>query len=145
MEFISKRLTCEEVLDLLKQAENSFFPPLSHNIPYTLHEYAERLATHADFVLVEEDGEIAGFLAYYTNLEGGFAYIPQIWVSDNHQRKGVGGLMLNMLIHNIPASFSSVRLEVRKNNEKAVSFYNKMGFIILKDNGGKILLEKNVL
>ena len=143
MKYSIEKLSKKEVLNLLISCNNSFTPPLSNNIPYTLEEYAERLATHADFVLAEEDGIIAGFLAYYTNVEGGFAYIPQVWVSDNHQRKGIGGQMLNMLIQNIPESLSSVRLEVRKNNVKAVSFYNKMGFGVIRDSDNKLLLGKN--
>ena len=144
MKYSIEKLSKKEVLNLLISCNNSFTPPLSKNIPYTLEEYAERLATYADFVLAKEGGEIAGFLAYYTNTEGGFAYIPQVWVSDNHQRKGIGGQMLNMLIQNIPESLSSVRLEVRKNNEKAVSFYNKMGLVVIKDNDSKLMLEKSI-
>ena len=144
MKYSIEKLSQQEVFDLLVTCNNSFTPPLSKNIPYTLEEYAERLATYADFVLAKEGGEIAGFLAFYTNTEGGFAYIPQVWVSDNHQRKGIGGQMLNMLIQNILASFLSVRLEVRKNNEKALSFYNKMGFVVIKDSDSKLLLEKYI-
>ena len=144
MKYSIEKLSQQEVFNLLVTCNNSFTPPLSQNIPYTLEEYAERLATYADFVLAKEDGEIAGFLAYYTNAEGGFAYIPQVWVSDNHQRKGIGGQMLNVLIQNIPESLSSVRLEVRKNNYKAVSFYDKMGFEVIKDNDNKLLLKKEV-
>jgi ribosomal protein S18 acetylase RimI-like enzyme len=144
MKYSIEKLSQQEVLDLLKTCNNSFTPSLTNNIPFTLEEYAERLSTHANFVLAEEYEIIAGFLAYYTNIEEGFAYIPQVWVSDNQQRKGIGGKMLNVLIQNMPASLSSVRLEVRKNNDKAVSFYNKMGFKVLENSGRKILLAKNV-
>jgi ribosomal protein S18 acetylase RimI-like enzyme len=144
MTFTNKKLDYATVLALLNQCENSFKPPLSQNIPYTMSDYAKKLSEFAWFILCVEGDEIIGFTAYYLNQEGGFAYIPQIWVSDNHQRKGIGAKMMDVLIKETPDFVYSIRLEVRKNNEKAVPFYKKMGFIILEDNGGKILLRKNV-
>lgn len=144
MEFISKRLTCEEVLDLLKQAENSFSPPLSHNIPYTLHEYAEKLASNAMFVICLDQGKAIGFMAYYINIEGKFSYIPQIWVSDFYQRKGIGTSMVHELICSVPSDIRSIRLEVRESNLKALSFYLKSGYVLINKDNGKCLMEKMI-
>lgn len=136
-------LTQEEVLLLLLKAENSFSPPLSQNIPFSLSEYAEKLSKNATFVLCEENDEIIGFTAFYLNQEGAFAFIPQIWVSDKHQRKGIGASMIGLLIKKVPSFVKSIRLEVRKNNEKAVSFYKKMGFCVIEEKEYKLLLKKD--
>lgn len=142
MEYKCNTLTQEEIITLLRKAENSFVPPLSRNIPYTVSEYAKKLSDNAWFILCMEDDEIIGFTAYYLNQEGGFAYIPQIWVSDNHQRKGIGSCMLDEIIKAAPKFVTSIRLEVRKNNYKAVSFYERSGFCVISCNGDKNLLEK---
>ena len=142
MKYTIDKLSRPEVLSMLKACNNSFSPPLSDNIPYTLEEYANKLSTYATFVLVKDNGESIGFLAYYTNIESAFVYIPQLWVSDIHQRKGVGAKMLEILIDNISTEIKSVRLEVRKSNDKAVSFYYKMGFSVINDEGNKCMLEK---
>ena len=142
MTFTNKKLDYETVLALLNQCENSFDPPLSHNIPYTVSDYAKKLSEFAWFILCMEKEEIIGFTAYYLNQEGGFAYIPQIWVSDMHQRKGIGARMMEQLIIEAPVNINAIRLEVRKNNEKAVSFYEKSGFKVMEDYDKKVLLEK---
>lgn len=144
MVYSIKKLSHVDVLRLLQDCENSFTPPLSKNIPYTIDEYAKKLSTNATFVVCEDEGVIIGFTAFYTNKEGGFFYIPQIWVSDNYQRKGIGACMMEQLIIKTPNCVKSIRLEVRKNNEKAVSFYEKSGFKLIEDIGNKVLLEKMI-
>lgn len=144
MTFTNKKLDYETVLALLNQCENSFDPPLSQNIPYTVSDYAKKLSEFAWFILCVDGNEIIGFTAYYLNQEGHFAYIPQIWVSDNHQRKGIGSCMLDEIIKAAPKFVTSIRLEVRKNNYKAVSFYEGTGFSAIDSNEGKVLLEKNI-
>ena len=139
-----KKLSQSEVLALLNICNNSFTPPLSTNIPYTLEEYANKLSANAMFVMAVKDGETIGFLAYYTNIEGAFIYIPQIWVSDHHQRKGIGSIMLEQLIKNVPTVVDKVQLEVRMNNEKAVSFYKKAGFLPIREENNKYLMEKRI-
>jgi ribosomal protein S18 acetylase RimI-like enzyme len=137
-----KKLDYTIVVNLLYNCENSFNPPLSHNIPFTVDEYAMRLANNASFVVCEENGEIIGFTAFYTNIPGGFVYIPQIWVSDDYQRKGIGAKMMDVLIQCAPKDIQSIRLEVRRNNEKAFSFYAKNGFSCIGDSNNKCLLER---
>ena len=144
MVYSIKKLAYSDVLKMLQDCENSFNPPLSQNIPYTVEEYAMKLSNNASFVVCEEECEIIGFTAFYTNKEGGFFYIPQIWVSDKHQRKGIGAMMLESLIKISPDYVESIRLEVRRKNLKAVTFYEKTGFIVLEDNGKKVLLAKGI-
>jgi ribosomal protein S18 acetylase RimI-like enzyme len=144
MEYRCQKLSSEKVLSLLRQAENSFAPPLSHNIPYTLHEYANKLSENAMFVVCIDDDEIIGFTAYYINTEGRYVYIPQIWVSDQYQRRGIGSLMVDNMIESLPNTIESIRLEVRKNNEKAYSFYLKCMYSVIELKNGKYLMEKKI-
>lgn len=145
MEYKCQKLNSKDVLALLVKAENSFTPPLSHNIPYSLKEYAERLSGNAFFILCVDHEETLGFTAYYINTEGKFAYIPQIWVSDKYQRKGIGATMINKMIELLPSNIDSIRLEVRKNNEKAYSFYAKSNFVVLAEKNGKLLMGKRIV
>lgn len=132
------------MLGLLMKAENSFTPPLSHNIPYTINEYAERLSSSAMFVLCANGDEIVGFTAFYINLDGGFAYIPQIWVSEKYQRRGIGSSMIDTMIATLPCEIKSIRLEVRKNNKKACSFYEKSHYETIDERNGKFLMERKL-
>ena len=140
MRYSIEKMSQQEVWDLLNTCNNSFTPPLSNNIPYTLEEYAKKLSENAKFVLCRECEIIIGFAAYYVNIEGKFIYIPQIWVSDKYQRKGIGATMINKMIELLPSNIDSIRLEVRKNNEKAYSFYAKNNFVVLAEKNGKLLM-----
>ena len=144
MEFSHQRLTQSIVANLLKEAENSFTPPLSRNIPYTVEDYACKLSNNASFVLCADGGEIVGFTAYYLNDGDAFAYIPQIWVSIEYQRNGIGSLMIDELVKNLPKTIKTIRLEVRRNNTKALSFYMKHGFSVVEEKNGKCVMEKYV-
>lgn len=141
MIYASERINKEEVLDLLIKCSNSFNPPLSQNIPYTLEEYATKLSTYASFIVCRNLGSIVGFLAYYVNIDGLFAYIPQIWVSDEHQRQGIGSSLIKVLIRNLPQEIHSIRLEVRRANNKALSFYLKSNYHLIEEHDGKCLME----
>lgn len=142
MFYKKQNLSYLEVLELLQRAENSFTPPLSRNIPYSLEEYALRLSENAFFIVCIDNGVVVGFTAFYINIEGHFAYIPQIWVSDEYQRQGIGSSMVEKLIDNVPSDISSIRLEVRKLNHKALSFYLKSDYKMIREEGGKCLMEK---
>ena len=137
------RLPFAEVLLLLHECDNSFDPPLSSHID--LEAYAKRLSDNAFFVLVkDDDGKVVAFTAYYLNQEGAFAFIPEIWVADSCQRMGMGHKMIGYMIQLVPEYVRCIRLEVRKNNEKAYRFYQKEGFLIAEDKGAKVLLEKTL-
>lgn len=144
MLFSNQRLPQAIVYKLLLEAENSFNPPLSRNIPYTVEEYAQRLSENASFILCEENDIIVGFTAYYVNLEGRFVYIPQIWVSDFFQRKGIGTSMVDEIIKKVPPEIEFIRLEVRESNQKAFSFYIKNHYHLIKTENGKCLMEKRI-
>lgn len=137
------RLSFDEVLSLLHECDNSFEPPLSSHID--IEAYAKRLSNNAFFVLVKNDrGMIVAFTAYYLNQEGAFAFIPEIWVADSCQRMGLGHKMIHQLIQMTPGFVRCIRLEVRKNNEKACRFYIKEGFMMAEDRDAKMLLEKKL-
>lgn len=141
MIYTAERLTKDRVFELLMRCNNSFSPPLSQNIPYTIEEYASKLANNASFIVCSEKGSVVGFVAYYINLDGRFAYIPQIWVSDDHQRQGIGSSMIEELIRNSPIEIQYIRLEVRRSNNKAFAFYLKSNYHVIEEYNGKCLME----
>lgn len=144
MKFSNRNLSYTVVLELLNEAETSFVPPLSQNIPFTVEEYARKLSDSAQFIICENNDDIIGFLAYYENHEGQFAYIPQIWVSDDHQRQGIGSMMVRELVSLLPNDIDSIRLEVRRANEKALTFYLKSNYYIVEEKDGRYLMQKSI-
>ena len=136
------RLSKSEVYDLLIKCEKSFNPPLSVTMS-SLERYSDKLSEFADFVLFVEAENTVGFAAFYTNEEGGFAYIPLIWVDEKHQHQGIGKRMIEKLAEK-STNIKKIRLEERKTNIKAIGFYRNMGFEVIEDRGEKYLVEKSL-
>jgi ribosomal protein S18 acetylase RimI-like enzyme len=56
--------------------------------------------------------------------------LARIGVSFNRQNKGIGTIMLNMVINAVKKrGFDGIRMIVSKNNTSALALYNKNGFI----------------
>lgn len=82
------------------------------------------------YFVAEEAGSILGYAGYWLILEE--AHITAIAVSPEHQRRGLGELMLQELImHAAKAGAKWVTLEVRASNTAAQQLYEKYGFTSL--------------
>lgn len=142
IDYIKTTLDLESVHTLLQKCDEEFVPPLSQTM--NLKQYAQKLSEFAQFVLALDKGEAAGFVAYYLNDEGHFIYVPLIWVSREHQRKGVGQKLIAQLSDLSLIGYSSILLEVLKTNTTALAFYKKELFEEEEDRGDKFLLKKKI-
>lgn len=143
-------IKCEEslskamVISILERFDMSFEDPL-HNI-IDIMMYGEKLSLHAHFILAYDDNKLVGFIAYYINKEGRYAYIPFIAVHSDGRHRRVGHMMLSYLWNIIPVDIDQVRLEVKVSNVNAQDFYHREGFYVISDeNNGKLLLNKDLI
>lgn len=137
MEIVQKSLSYSDVLSILKKGDEDFSPSLSTSLD--IEQYALKLSTFANFILLQEDSCYEGCIAYYKNNEGRFIYISHFWVSGDLQGLGYGKQMLMSLIDSCNGFYDEIRLEVVKSNP-AASFYLKQGFYFSEDRGSKELL-----
>jgi putative acetyltransferase len=90
---------------------------------------------NANIYIYEETDVIQGFAGLMDN------YIAGIFVSEKLQSKGIGEKLLDY----IKSKYSQLSLNVYKNNERAVKFYLREGFLISNEqvdkNTGEIELE----
>lgn len=73
-------------------------------------------------VSLEEDGEILSYVIVFDNSES--LEIMKIGTLPEHRKKGLGGI----LIDEMGKMGKDIFLEVRENNNTAISFYLKKGF-----------------
>ncbi|MCC0661621.1 N-acetyltransferase [Clostridioides sp. ZZV14-6154] len=74
---------------------------------------------------VYDDGEeIKGFISIIDN-----EFIGALFISTNYQSLGIGSKLLDYVIK----EYKNLSLAVYKDNKKAVVFYNKKGFNIVKE------------
>lgn len=71
--------------------------------------------------VLEDEADIKGFISIIDEL-----FIGALFVDVPHQGEGIGGRLIEFL----KKRHKELDLTVYKENEKAVSFYKKMGFII---------------
>lgn len=133
------RLCKEQVLVLLSYFDNSSDHPLHEGLDFD--SYSEKLSKYAYFVIASDDSSRLGFIAYYLNEDGRFVYIPQIVVHKNGRHKGIGHKMLQALKDFYSGSFTTIRLEVLKDNLNAKRFYEREGFTFEEDRTKRILLS----
>ena len=134
----SGALSAPNILCLFNKFDSCFYPSFSTTI--NLSEYAIKLSRYAYFMIYKVDSGIEGLLAYYKNERYHDYYIPFLCVSKTRQNKGVGKQLIECLKLNVEPEYSSISLEVNKNNVKAYDFYLKMGFKIKEDRFEKYLL-----
>ena len=101
------------------------------------YEPVKNLLPDATIFVYDNDDSIEGFIGLMGN------FIAGIFVSLNNQSKGIGKALLDY----VKESYSELSLHVYKKNPRAVNFYKREGFKVLKEqfeeNTGEIELIMN--
>lgn len=87
------------------------------------YELVKEMLPNATIFVYEDNKEIQGFIGLMGN------YIAGIFIDSNSQSRGIGKALLNYVKENN----SQLMLQVYKNNVRAVDFYLRENFIVLKD------------
>ena len=133
-------LSKEVILRVLLDSNQDFTPPLSLSLDLNL--YAEKLSNHAVFIVLKDNDNILGCLAFYTNAIENFVYVPYFWISHEKQKDGWGRKLLTYLVNITNSRYKEIRLEEVKNNFNAFSFYKKNNFNVIEDRNSKYLLSR---
>lgn len=99
-----------------------------HGYPWPEDIFTDELAaSHAHIDVLEEDGEVAGFLCWW--LIAGEIEIQNVATALRHRRRGVGRrLMEHLLAAAARLNATRMLLEVRVGNEGAIALYRAFGF-----------------
>ena len=119
----------------------------SHNSPENLRAYLdqafdpERLKTEMSnpesrFFFIEKDGETAGYLKINTGdaqsekMGGDSVEVERIYISNRFQKQGLGKILFGHALDIArKEGKTKVWLGVWEDNENAIAFYEKLGFI----------------
>ena len=86
---------------------------------------------HDDFIVVEKNNNIIGYIIAYSR--GGFVDFNSIAVDKEYRNLGIGKLLASFALTRFKKrGFKKVFLEVRQSNKIALSFYENLGFKIVK-------------
>lgn len=126
----------EEVFLTWHELETQFDPPLGESVA----DFSALMMKVFDrgVTLRARCGEkMAGAVSFYANAgRGGEAYISLLAVSSHFLRRGVASMLVESVEKEAAhAGLVSVRLEVRKANAGAISFYKARGFVEIGESG----------
>ena len=123
----------ENALNLLEYYKNDL-PPLNSKTT-DLKQMAIKLVNNAIILSCEIEGKSIGFTAFYANnITDREAYISLIAVDQNYRKTGIGSVLLDFIFDDLKKhGLNIVRLEVYKNNNVGITFYEKNGFTYLCD------------
>ena len=98
-----------------------------------------RFAKH-DFRIVEFHGNDVGFFA--TSNTSGVLKLHQLFILPEYQSRGIGSACMKRIINDANMADKRVNLQVLKINTRAITFYQRLGFVIVNDNSVHLQMEK---
>lgn len=99
----------------------------SQAFPWSLRNFEDALAAGYPAWVLRVDGALAGFSVAMPTPDD--VHLLVIAVSPDHRRRGLGTSLLNQVYELARAQgVDRVLLEVRPSNERALAFYQKLGF-----------------
>lgn len=109
-----------------------------HSVPYENYEnvFQEVVFSnhYMDAYFFIADNEIVGFTTlaktFSTEVGGLVIWIEELYVREKFQSRGLGSKMFPF-IEKVYPNVKRIRLEVEKDNDKAIKLYEKMGFVDL--------------
>lgn len=101
-----------------------------------------------DKLLVQ--GRVVGFASYFLTGEPGEMKLDKLYVHQDHQRRGYGGMLIDRAYARARAcGCSRLVLAVNKNNVQAIGAYRKHGFevadAVVKDIGGGFVMDDYIM
>lgn len=113
-----------EDLEQVMEIENALF-----SVPWTKEGFFTYLIkSDALFLVAEEKGEILGYCGVLMVLDEGD--ITNVAVKASRQGEGIGGLLVNSLILLVrERGVTTLHLEVRESNARAIRLYERAGFV----------------
>lgn len=112
----------QSVMRIVKSSLGETYPP---SLYLTIHNIWP-----SGFLVLEEEGAIAAFVAAVES-EANVARVLMLAVSPDRRGRSFGSLLMKELhARCIAAGVHTVKLEVRKSNKAALSFYERLGYAV---------------
>ena len=112
---------------------------LSVDIP----KYVDKIQKFATIISICKQSEVKAFVAFYENDKNNeVAYLTMIAVCKACWHLGYGKRLLEFSINQIrEKGYKFYRLEVKKDNLKAIKLYEKYGFMLRGEENGMLNME----
>lgn len=143
---INKICSYEHLKRNLDYYNDYFLPPLTE-VPGDVDKYAEKLFMNANnFEIINENKTRLGMICFYSNdTKSNIGYITLLVVEKEYSNSGIGSILIKYAEEFAKKeNINKMKLEVVKNNEKAIKFYKKHSYTIAKENEYSYYMEKDI-
>ncbi|MCX6988588.1 MAG: GNAT family N-acetyltransferase [Chlamydiae bacterium] len=107
---------------------------------FKIEDFKQSTSGETIFVAEDEGASIVGFVSVWE--QDAIPFIHNLFVAQNHQRKGIGELLIQSLLDWLPLPY---RLKCVFQNKGALAFYHKHGWVEIGrgigEDGEYLLLE----
>ena len=119
-----------EIMKIMKLLGDNFYTQT-----VDIDKLSYKLSKYGVFKVAAIDDVISGFVGYYANdSQEKIGYLTTITVASQYRGKGVGGFLLRECLNDCRTrGMNYCKLEVHKDNFRAIHMYNKFGFYRLEE------------
>lgn len=134
------------IFRFISQVHEEYFPKLE--LEYDLFAYSEKLSSKANAIVAYknelENVILGGAFGYCNNLETKEAYLS-FFAKNIETPKGLATrLHEEFCVMAQEAGMRTIALEVRKTNQHAIDFYERLGYVFCADHGVRNLLSMHL-
>lgn len=130
--------------DINKHFQECIFIP-KLNTYVNINSYIKKILNFSERFEAWDRNKLVGLAAIYNNKDKKEGFLTNLSVINNYTKEGIGSsLMEKISIYIKESGFNYIRLEVFSDNEKAIKFYQKNGFVHLSTINNKIIMLKKI-
>jgi 2-polyprenyl-3-methyl-5-hydroxy-6-metoxy-1,4-benzoquinol methylase len=140
--YTSNRSSRTEIESHLKEIDFYFVPHLSSYVD--IDDYSTKLFKKSLRIEAYLEGKLIGLVCYYL-IENNFCFLSNFSIIPNFHNKGISKKLFGLYLEECFKNGSKkIILEVNSRNKKAINFYKKIGFSLIKKNKELLTMELNV-
>lgn len=110
----------------------------------SVDDYAEKLSKKAEVLVLYENMEPLGFIAFYDNNPGLIAFISLLIVHEEYRHHGYGTVLLDYGLNLMKKhGMKKIQLEVDPLNHAVIAFYEKNGYRV-ETQDERIIMSRSV-
>jgi ribosomal protein S18 acetylase RimI-like enzyme len=125
VEITESQINMHQIETYFSKLSQEFLTELKSQVK--LEKYLIKIEKLSNHIVALEEIEIVGTLFYYSKDKTSF--ITHISVLPEYERLGIGSRLFNKLLEK--TQDQNIELEVHPNNQKAIEFYQNLGFLFI--------------
>ena len=111
--------------------------------------HIDKLNNNEKIYVYKENNEVLGFIHISINFE--VVDLLNIFVLEEYRTKGIGMILMDYMITELPKNVKRILLEVNEENKTAINFYYKFNFEVINErknyyqNNNALIMERKLV